>query len=89
MSSSVRPCPACPGSVRLTSWDMDNMIAEALKSGIKPVDDHTYQSRLNVCSNCESLVYETTCMKCGCIVQIRALDSARKCPHPNGDRWRT
>lgn len=55
---------------------------EQVKSmkGIKLADNSVYESRLNICGECEKLEYGSTCMACGCIVEVRALTADGKCP---------
>lgn len=48
--------------------------------GVKLADNEAYQARLNICGECEKLEYGSTCMACGCIVQVRALTADGKCP---------
>lgn len=49
--------------------------------GVTIAEDRTYQARLSVCGECEKLEYGSTCMACGCIVQVRALTADGKCPN--------
>lgn len=49
--------------------------------GITIAEDEVYQARLDVCGECEKLEYGSTCMACGCIVQVRALTADGKCPN--------
>ena len=38
-----------------------------------------YEQRLSVCKDCEDL-WDATCRKCGCFVEIRALSREAECP---------
>lgn len=53
--------------------------------GVTIAEDKTYQARLDVCGECEKLAYGSTCMACGCIVQVRALTTDGKCPMKKWD----
>lgn len=46
-----------------------------------------YAFRLNLCFECEGLVFGVTCKYCGCFVQIRALNKLRHCPSPINKFW--
>ncbi len=48
--------------------------------GVRLAEDSLYNERLTVCKECEKLEYGSTCMSCGCIVQVRALLADGKCP---------
>lgn len=48
----------------------------------KKADDTTYRQRLNICKNCDELI-NGMCGKCGCYVELRALQKVRRCPHEN------
>jgi len=76
-----RKCKACSASVRLQSKDVQRMI-DAIKKNksFKLASEELYISRLEKCSDCEYLEYDTTCMQCGCIVQVRALLKDKRCP---------
>lgn len=49
--------------------------------------EELYAGRLAVCGVCEALRGGVLCAHCGCYVQIRAIPSRGRCPHPAGDRW--
>lgn len=86
-------CKSCKQSVKanrgITQTEIDEAIAKLVKSKrIRTVDDKTYEERLSKCSNCEYLDLGTTCMQCGCIVQIRAKLLEMTCPYPRNNMWR-
>ena len=41
--------------------------------------EEIYESRLNICKECDDLV-AGTCLKCGCYVELRAAVMRNKCP---------
>lgn len=51
------------------------------------VSDEEYTTRLNLCFECEELVFGVTCKYCGCFVQMRAVNKLRHCPNPLHKAW--
>lgn len=74
-------CKRCGLKTVLNEEEINKMVDE-VKSlrGIKLADEDVYQARTAVCGECEKLEYGSTCMSCGCIVQVRAILSDGKCP---------
>lgn len=48
----------------------------------KKADDTLYRQRLSICKECSELI-NGMCGKCGCYVELRALQKIRHCPHEN------
>jgi len=46
----------------------------------KKADDKLYHKRLDICLGCDELI-NGMCAKCGCYVELRALQKIRRCPH--------
>jgi len=46
----------------------------------KKADDTTYRQRLSICKECSELI-NGMCGKCGCYVELRALQKVRRCAH--------
>lgn len=46
----------------------------------KKADEKLYRQRLNICKECDELI-NGMCGKCGCYVELRALQKIRRCPH--------
>lgn len=44
------------------------------------VSDEIYETRLNICRECDKLL-EATCEACGCYVEYRAIIKHGKCPY--------
>lgn len=86
--TSNKKCRACSASVKLASEDVKRMI-DAIKKNksFKLASEEIYNSRLEKCSECEYLEYDTTCTQCGCIVQVRALLKNKNCPRPGKGQW--
>ena len=81
-------CKGCSATVRVSSKEIDEMIAGIVNcKKFKITNPDEYLERLNICSECTSLEYGTTCMQCGCIVQIKAIIQKEKCPYPRNSKW--
>jgi len=80
-------CHRCSSSVLVTDSEIETEIKRVVESGVPLTNRDDYEKRLKACYACEQLVYGTTCMSCGCIVKIRALNALRICPHSSGSRW--
>jgi hypothetical protein len=80
--SYIDNCKGCSASVKVASEDIKAMVISIVNSGnFKLVSEETYSKRLQKCGVCKYLEYSTTCMQCGCIVQIRALQREKDCPY--------
>jgi hypothetical protein len=82
-----KKCGHCPGSVHITESEIEEQAKRVLDSGVPIAEEDIYEARLLVCGRCEQLIYGTTCMSCGCLVKVRALNALRICPHPAGNKW--
>lgn len=81
-------CKGCSRSVKIPSEDIRKMIDEIINSkNFDLVSKEEYNKRLEYCANCKYLEYDTTCIQCGCIVQVRALIRGKDCPNPSKSRW--
>jgi len=80
-------CKGCSASVIVANKDIEKLVEEQLALEIDVADDDTYEKRLEICKNCPSLAYDTTCQHCGCFVQFRAKLAYKKCPYPEGAKW--
>lgn len=81
-------CKGCSASVRMSEDEINEALEKLLRiKKIKVVDDTIYKSRLEKCSICSYLEYGTTCLQCGCIVQIRAKLRDSDCPYPKDRKW--
>jgi hypothetical protein len=81
-------CKGCSASVRMSPDEIKKLFGETLKiKNVKTVTEEEYQRRLALCKTCASLQYGTTCLHCGCIVEIRAKLAAFHCPYPYDPKW--
>ncbi len=81
-------CKACSASVHVSDDEIKTAIDKLSRvRGIKFVDDDLYFKRLELCSECKYLEYGTTCLQCGCLVQIRAKMPDSTCPFPKTPKW--
>lgn len=81
-------CESCSVSVHLSEQEIDSLfkkIADA--DNTKIVNEDEYDRRINICMGCESLMYNTTCRHCGCIIQIKAMLEHAVCPYPYQPKW--
>lgn len=80
-------CKGCSVSVNIPKEEI-NQALNILKENNKQIaDDKTYKFRLAQCEDCEFFEYGTTCLKCGCIVQIRAKLANASCPYNQNPKW--
>ena len=74
-------CKRCGIKTVLSEEDIENMVNEvkAMRS-VRLVDDKVYADRFGICTECDKLLYGSTCSVCGCVVQVRALLADGRCP---------
>jgi hypothetical protein len=81
-------CKSCADTVCLSEREMSQIFGDALKvREVKLVTEGTYSMRLGICRDCDSLQAGTTCIHCGCVVQVKAKLLHAKCPYPYVSRW--
>jgi len=80
-------CFKCQGNIHITYEEIEKEIKLVIDSGVPLMRQDQYEKRLSVCNSCEQLTFGTTCMSCGCIVRVRALNALRICPHSTGSKW--
>lgn len=80
-------CVKCYGDIHVSDGEIERDINRVVESGVPLANDRQYQKRLKVCYSCDQIIDGTTCMICGCIVRVRAMNALRICPHPSGNRW--
>lgn len=81
-------CKACSATVHVADEEISKAIERLAKlKGMKFVEDALYERRLEICSECQYLEYDTTCLQCGCIVQIKAKLPDSYCPFPKNKKW--
>lgn len=85
-------CKSCLESIETKRHIDKEQINDAIdklskNKKIKLVSDEVYEFRLLQCSECKYLEFGTTCLKCGCFVQIRAKLADSGCPLSKNKRW--
>ena len=80
-------CKGCSADIRVTSGQIDRLLAAMEGKGFVFVNADAYEARLTACQACPSLEYGTTCMHCGCLVAVRGKLAEKDCPHPGGSKW--
>lgn len=74
-------CKRCGLKTALSETDIQKMVDSVTSmKGIRLVGDDTYKERFNICTECDSFMYGSTCSVCGCVMRVRALLSDGKCP---------
>lgn len=81
-------CKRCGMKVSLTEEDINNMLLELEGSGVPLAADDIYEKRLGECMKCDKLLYGSTCMLCGAIVQVRCRMEKGRCPYSGRPKWR-
>lgn len=81
-------CKGCRESAQISEEQISEMLLEIQNSdSFNLVEDSIYMNRLIKCNNCKYLQYGSTCLQCGCIIQIRARLLSGTCPHPQFSKW--
>ncbi|KNY27811.1 DUF6171 family protein [Pseudobacteroides cellulosolvens] len=85
-------CKSCLESVKTKRHVLKDEINDAIdklskNKNIKFVSDEVYEHRLLQCRECKYLELGTTCMQCGCFVEIRAKLRDLGCPLSKHKRW--
>ncbi len=81
----VKKCKKC----LLAELDNKKLLADVRQAVARldirdKVSDAIYESRLDVCKECDYL-NEGTCNACGCYVELRAATKAGNCPY---SKWK-
>lgn len=77
----MEKCKRCNIKTVLTEADIQKMIDEVTAMrGVRLADNSVYLARFAVCSECDKLMYGSTCGVCGCVMQVRARLADGKCP---------
>lgn len=84
----MQKCKACSSSVRVSEEAIDEMLKDIISSGnFQLVEDFTYEMRIKECMQCKFFQLNTTCLQCGCIIQITARLKDSTCPFPLKSKW--
>ena len=74
-------CKRCGLKTVLEESDIQKMVDEVTSMrSVRLVTQDNYNERFSVCSECEKLMYGSTCAVCGCVMQVRARLADGKCP---------
>jgi len=80
-------CKGCSASVWVSIDDSYEKLKQTLLDKAQAASKEVYKERLKICKSCPSLVYDTTCSHCGCLVHARALAKDSYCPYPGQQKW--
>lgn len=77
----MKPCRRCAAKTALTNEDIQRMVLQVTSmKGVRLIDNNIYEKRISACLDCEHLEYGSTCMLCGCVMQVRARLENGGCP---------
>ncbi len=83
-----KKCKRCGMKTVLSEQEIQKAVSDVISmKGVRLADDSEYERRFAVCLDCEKLEYGSTCMLCGCIMQVRARLADGKCPYPGKGKW--
>lgn len=80
-------CKGCSGSTKVSENIIQTLIMEAEKDKSSIVSDELYKKRIEICDQCPSLQYRTTCAHSGSIVRYQAKLIKQTCPFPRKSKW--
>lgn len=77
----MRKCKRCGLKTVLNEEEINKAVEQVTRmKGVRLVSEEEFKNRFAVCIECEKLEYGSTCMLCGCIMQVRARLADGKCP---------
>lgn len=78
----MEKCKRCAAKTSLGAEDIEKMVEEVTSMrGVRLAEETLYKKRLGICAECEKFMYGSTCMLCGCVMQVRAYLADGKCPN--------
>lgn len=81
-------CKRCGLKTVIPEEDIDKMVEDIKRmKGIKLVDEEVFNKRFKICRECDKFEYGSTCMLCGCVMQVRARLKNTSCPYPKNKKW--
>ncbi len=77
----MRKCKRCGLKTVLNEEEINKAVEQVTRmKGVRLASEEEFKNRFAVCAECEKLEYGSTCMLCGCIMQVRARLADGKCP---------
>ena len=87
-SHDSRICKRCAAKPSLTEDDIRKMVEQVTSmKGVRLAADGEYERRMALCAECDRFEYGSTCMVCGCVMQVRARLAESRCPYPGNKKW--
>ncbi len=80
-------CKGCSGSTKVSEDSIQALIAEADKNKSDIVSEELYKARVEICEQCSSFQYGTTCSYSGSIIHYQAKFKNQTCPYPRDSKW--
>lgn len=78
----MEKCKRCAAKTSLGAEDIEKMVEEITSMrGVRLAEEALYKKRFGICAECEKFMYGSTCMLCGCVMQVRARLIDGKCPN--------
>ena len=84
MTNQCKRCLLLESGQKSTSEEV-NALIEQIDDECK-VDSEGYSARLKLCKSCDFLI-SGMCRKCGCYVELRAIQKALHCPNADDIKW--
>lgn len=84
----MNKCRRCGNGPHVTDEDIKKAVDALTKmKGVRLAGRDTFLRRLAACKACDKLEYGSTCMACGCLVEVRARLANERCPYPKNNKW--
>jgi hypothetical protein len=80
-------CKSCSGSIKVSEDYIQSLIKEADLNKFNIVSDELYKARVEICKQCSSFQYGTTCSYSGSIIHYQAKFKSQTCPYPRESKW--
>lgn len=81
-------CEACSVSVYLSPEEINALFVRTVDvDNVELSSEEEYGRRVSICMGCDCLLYNTTCVNCGCIIQVKARVKNAACPYPYNSKW--
>lgn len=84
MSNQCKKCLLLESGEKNTFDEVKSLI-EQIDNECK-LDNDSYSARLKLCKKCEFLI-SGMCRKCGCYVELRAIQKTFHCPNADDVKW--
>lgn len=80
-------CKGCQRDVSVTDEPLIYYSDSSIEDQGKYVNEDLYQKRVQICLDCSSLQYGTTCRHSGVLIGYKAKQKNKRCPMPGAAKW--